>query len=95
MELELIEYSWFARYRIKTPFAIKKERSDILHCLFVSFDYYKESMWGKPNGDKEIVIDDEVPLKVYLGNTQDFICVGRIDTFKKDDFSSPTKQNFV
>jgi len=94
VDLELIEYSWFVRYKIKTPFAIKKGRGDLLHCLFISFDYYRKSMWGEISNNKEIVIDDETPLEVYLGNLKEFICVGDIYSFRKEDFSSYTQHNF-
>lgn len=95
VDLEIIEYSWFIRYKIKMPFAIKKERSDIIHCLHVSLDYYRDSMHGNISDKKEIVIDDEVPLKIYLGDMKEFICVGGINSFKKEDFSFPTQHNFT
>ncbi len=92
--IDIIHYKWFVRHRIKTPFAIKKDRGKDIHCIFISLDFNRKSFLGVENNIAEIVLDDEVPLNIYLGNPQKFICIDIAKKFNRNDFSTSTQKNY-
>lgn len=94
-DVDIIQYKWFVRYRIKTPFAIKKERGKDIHCLFISFDFNRKSFLGIEGDKEETVLDDEIPINIYLGDLKKFTCIGIASSFNKDDFSTLTQINYI
>ncbi len=94
-DLDIVSYNWFVRYRIKTPFAIKKFRGNEKHCLYISFDFDRKTFNGKEKEIADIIIDDEVPMCVYLGDQRRFICIDIASKFKKDVFSVSSQINFL
>ncbi|KAB7891336.1 hypothetical protein [Poseidonibacter ostreae] len=100
--VDKISYSWFERYRISTPFAITRDRSthsnktEKLHCLYVSIDFDRKSKNGEPDYlNKSIVIDDEIPLGIHLGKEETFICNGLAKEYSRNDFSNASKKNYI
>lgn len=92
VDLIKLEFAWFVKYKIKTPFAIYKGTKKYLHCLNLSIDYFRVNIGDVENENNyTLEVFDKYVLIKNLGDLNNFICVDFASKYKKEDFSEPTQ----